>query len=303
MTKIQKFKTIILLSVFCFLLPAPFAFAAETFFQTENQDIRVGDQFEAGFFLNTGGEDINAVEGSILFPADLLELKEIRDGNSIITLWIERPRIVSGGEIRFSGIIPGGYTSKKGLILSMVFQARTEGGGVIGIRDARTLRNDGEGSEAQLSVSNLQFETKEAGTAAQIQLQESKDADPPELFTPEIASDPAIFEGRRFLVFATQDKGAGIDRYEIKEIRSKGVETGEWVPAESPYLLKDQKLRSYIYVKAIDRAGNERVAILPPQKPLTGYENFLARSIIILGALIACFIGGILWKKYRAKIR
>ena len=46
-------------------------------------------------------------------------------------------------------------------------------------------------------------------------------------------------------------------------------------PAESPYLLKNQKLNKNIFIKAVDKNGNERVAVLLPQKPLPWYEKLL----------------------------
>ncbi|MCX6796840.1 MAG: hypothetical protein NTW06_05100, partial [Candidatus Falkowbacteria bacterium] len=74
----------------------------------------------------------------------------------------------------------------------------------------------------------------------------------------------------------------------------------KWQAAQSPYLLSDQKLRSYIYVKAIDKNNNERVAMLGPANPLLWYENFYIFSIIIIISLIIVFYSGlILWKKRR----
>jgi len=56
-------------------------------------------------------------------------------------------------------------------------------------------------------------------------------------------------------------------------------------------------LKSYIYVKAVDKSGNERIAELPPQNPLEWYENYLIWVIIIAGGIIVYFVGRILWKK------
>jgi len=100
-------------------------------------------------------------------------------------------------------------------------------------------------------------------------------------------------------VFATQDKGSGIDYYEIKESRQKFLKIfKKWVIAESPYVLKDRKLRSYVYIKAVDKAGNERIAVVEPRYPIKWYENYWIWIIIIL-AIIFSFIviKGNLWKK------
>ena len=100
------------------------------------------------------------------------------------------------------------------------------------------------------------------------------DATPPEDFKPEIGRDPAIFEGKYFLSFATTDKTSGIDYFEILEADRRGFIRGTTRKAErkigkSPYVLEDQSLQSIIKVKAVDKAGNERISeIIPPAKPL-----------------------------------
>jgi len=91
------------------------------------------------------------------------------------------------------------------------------------------------------------------------------DTQPPEEFKPETGKSPSVFEGKYFLSFATKDSGSGIDHYEILEIGDGGEEV--WKIGESPYLLKDQTLQSTIRVKAIDKAGNERIAEIIPSLP------------------------------------
>jgi len=92
------------------------------------------------------------------------------------------------------------------------------------------------------------------------------DTTKPEVFKPEIGKDSSVFEGKYFLSFSTNDKLSGIDHYELMETRNKKQET--WKRAKSPYVLEDQSLRSKIFVKAVDKAGNEQISkISPPPKP------------------------------------
>jgi len=271
--------------------------AAQLNLVSPTQEIGIDQQFQVDLILNTEGEEINAVEGKILFPKDLFELKEIRDGNSIINFWVERPKTESNNQIIFSGIIPGGYIGEKGLILSAIFQSKNEGESTIEIREAKVLLNDGKGTPAELSISNFQFLISKL--APTTQFLPIKDTEPPESFKPMITQDPKMFDGKYFLVFATQDKGSGIAGYAIHESTRKKeiarIDTKEWKEAESPYVLKDQKLRSYIYVKAIDRAGNERIAVVEPNYPIRWYEIWWV--CVIIGIIIAYFIGRKLWKR------
>ena len=128
-----------------------------------------------------------------------------------------------------------------------------------------------------------------------------KDPDPPEIFEPVLARNPNVFDNKWFLVFVSQDKGSGIAYYAIRETRREiniQRETdAKWVEAESPYLLEDQELRSFAYVKAVDKAGNERVAMVKPRFPLKWYQNDFVWFIIIVGMFVIYLAKRILWKK------
>lgn len=270
----------------------------------------VGQQFQVDLTLDTEGADINAVQGKITFPANLLELKEVRDGDSIINFWIQKPSRESESEVSFSGVIPGGFSGvlspyykgeKSGKIFSLIFTGKSAGESLILIKDAKILLNDGLGTEAKTSVQNSFVAIRDyiSGDSRIM----PKDTDPPELFTPEIASDPDIFDGKRFLVFSVQDKGSGVDYYAVHETTQRKdaaqIDSGEWTPVESPYLLKDQSLKSYIYIKAVDKAGNARIVYLPPTVPW--YKKWFVD--IIFGVIIIGVIILVRWLLKKLKIK
>lgn len=293
-SKIQKY----LITTLLFFAAAP-VFAADIFFEQE-QNFGIKDQFKMSIFIQTK-EPLNAIEGKITFPSDLLELKNIENGNSTISLWLERPKAIKPGEIIFSGITPGGYKGDKGLILSMIFLIKQEGAGVFEVRDTRALLNDGKGTEAKVKTFDSKFIVSKKTTELQMPVSEIEDIDLPESFRPEIAKDKTLFDGKWFVVFATQDKASGIDHYEVKESRQKVFSIFQnWSQAESPYVLKDQKLKSWTYVKAVDKAGNERIIKIAPRNPLAWYESYESWTIIIAGLVVAMFIAKKLWRKKRA---
>ncbi len=306
--EINKIFSVSFALLFSFVLALPItAGAAELTLTSEIQEVGIDQQFQVDLVLNTENEEINAIEGRVIFPEDLLELKEIRDGNSVINFWIDRPRAITNketnnNEIVFAGITPGGFNGQNGLIFSAVFQSMREGSGAIEVHDIKALLNDGEGTEAETRILNLEFRIlKSESQIPDSRFQILPDADPPEEFIPQIAADPAIFDGKWFLVFATQDKKSGIAGYAIHEstrIRTR-VDAKDWISAESPYLLRDQKLRSYIYVKAADKAGNERIAMILPKYPLKEHVDWWIWGMIVAGIII----GYILWRKIKLKIK
>ena len=105
------------------------------------------------------------------------------------------------------------------------------------------------------------------------------------------------------MVFAAQDKGLGIDYYEIAEKRGSNITQNYaellWQKEESPYLLEDQKLKSYIYVRAVDKAGNARIVYLPPQAPW--YKKWPVYILVGLGLAIVVLLIKWLWRKLKSR--
>lgn len=271
-------------------------FAADIFFEPE-KNIGLQDQFKMNVFLDTE-EPLNAIEGTVRFPTDLLEFKSLEDGNSIVNFWLEHSVSGKTGEVVFSGITPGGYQGSKGLIFSMTFLVKQEGRGTFSIHNAQVLQNDGKGTEAKLQTFDSQFIISKKISGIRMPVSETKDGDPPESFTPEIAQSPEMFDGKWFLVFVAQDKSSGIAHYEVKESRQKIFSVfRRWSQAESPYVLKDQELRSFIFVQAIDKDGNVRIADIAPRNPLPWYKNYENWVMIIGGIFIVVFAMRKLWRK------
>jgi len=284
-------KLILIIFFLFFSLPV---FAASLYFYPLNQKVfPLGREFSVQLMLHPVSEDVNAVEGKITFDKNILELKRISEGNSIVPFFTEKPALNEKGEIVFAGIIPGGFSGFKnfltskvepGKILDLTFIARKESVTSIEIKDATVLLNDGKGTKAGLSLSNLTFSISKTATSEEEKLE---DKDAPESFTPELGQNQNMFDNKWFVAFVTQDKGSGIDSYYVYESRmwGAGIKENEWIKTESPYLLNDQELHSYIYVKAKDLAGNERIASLAPKYPIPFYQNYLFWGIMILIAL------------------
>jgi hypothetical protein len=253
---------------------------AQLSFSPASQSFGVGQIFEVNILLDTQKEDINAIEGIINFPSDILNLKEIHDGESIINLWVERPKINNQqqGTINFTGIIPGGYTGGNGKIFSLVFQTEKEGESNIIFQNGKALINDGKGTAASLILEPANYEVSE--TLPLFQPEVKIDKEPPEPFQPEISQSPEVFNGKYFLVFNTQDKISGIDYYEIKEGQR------QFVKADSPYLLKNQWLYDEIIVRAADKAGNIREALVSPLKVRPIFFTFKFWLMVVLILLV-----------------
>jgi hypothetical protein len=151
------------------------------------------------------------------------------------------------------------------------------------------LLNDGEGTQAALTALSYPFQVTSDATGVPAPGTPT-DTIAPEEFSLEVVQDPNVFEGLWFLVFDTQDKGSGISYYEVQERTREGIKANAWKKGQSPYMLKDQSLRSFIYVKAVDKAGNERISILSPLRPRALYQDYLTWVLGIISLIVIILI-------------
>ena len=248
-------------------------------------------------------EVINAVEVKIHYPNEFLTPVDFSLGDSILT-FISEPEINQAkGEINFAGIIPGGYfgpipgnPSLADILIKIVFQ--TPGNVILPSNslnlhidfdpNSKAYLNDSQGSLAQLQFENatISLNFNEPIKSDDWLSILKNDKTPPADFSPQITSAG----GQNYLIFQTEDKESGLDHYELIKSPSPISEfknlVGERVT--SPYLLTPEILKYHLYLKAVDKAGNERYVEVNPQiKPIKNYFSFYPLCfIIILGLLL-----------------
>ncbi|HBO16453.1 MAG: hypothetical protein UR69_C0003G0065 [Candidatus Moranbacteria bacterium GW2011_GWE2_35_2-] len=273
-----------------------YAQASEVFIESEGYFEKEEKMYEIAVFIDNEGKNINALEGEMFFMNDDFDFQKIIDGGSIINFWIENPRKVSDGKIIFSGGIPGGYNGNKGFLFSVVFSASKNvimnDTAEISLQNLRVYLNDGKGTMENLNDFKVVIKLNE------INLKEKViDEKPPEIFAPYITRDPNLSDEQWIVIMSAQDKGDGVDYYEVYESEKKhdmeeiiNDNSIPWKTVEDKniYILQDQKLGSYIYVKAVDKAGNARVVFATPaiseKKQLFNYK-------VILGIIMVVIIG------------
>lgn len=269
------------------LLVPSVIFGAQAYFVAPQNTVGVGKEVVVEVYVDTENESVNAVEGNILFPNNQIEVVDIRSGNSLINFWVEHPSVVDKGRVAFSGIVSGGVTGKV-YLFSVVVKALREGDTSFDFSNIQILKNDGVGSTIKVKSVPLKVLVVSGADGG---VGDIEDTIPPESFAPEVVQSNEMFDGKYFLVFATQDKGSGIDYYEVKE----GF-FGSYKKAESPYVLNNQKLDTKVYVKAVDKKGNEKIAVINPQNPVPWYRDYMILGILLVVCLLGFFI-----KKIRRK--
>ena len=173
------------------------------------------------------------------------------------------------------------------------------------IFDAKTLLNDGTGKATPLSLLPATF-----GIAKSLHvdlIEEPKDVLPPFSFTPKVGQSRDLFDGKYFIIFNTLDADSGVDHYELYESqREFKVEELthhseiKWRRSENPAALSDQTLRSFVYVKAVDRSGNSRIEIISPGRE--GKGNTWSFNIrLASGILVITVVAFLAWFFLRRK--
>lgn len=267
------------------------SFAVQFYFGTDGVLYGVQDTVEIDVFLDTEDAIVNTISGSIKIEGLNKSDIKIIDGNSSVLFWIERPGFIeTEKKVRFSGITPGGLTGNKLFLFSLQVPGEYVDDSItLSVEDTEILLHDGLGTKETANFIAKKIYISDDLDFSQ-QSQNPVDKEAPEDFTPVIVQDENLYDGKIVLVFATQDKGTGIARFQVKE----GY-LGKFTEGKSPYVLKDQKSFKTLFVKAIDLEGNERVAIVHPQKKIFDENFILIFSILIVLSIII----GVVYRKKR----
>jgi hypothetical protein len=273
-TPVRRFSKIILLVANAIsLFVAMPVYAAQFSVEVPGGAIGPHSEVTASVYLNTEGQNINAIDGALLVPSNF-DVISIDDGGSVVPMWVQAPAVIANGQIEFSGITPGGYNGDRGFIFSAVIRANTEGDSSLSLSNLQALLNDGQGTSAKVATTAAKVAVSSGAQSTTTSL--STDTTPPEPFALQIVQTPDAFDGKKVLLFATQDKGSGLSHYEVCE----GL-LGSCVTGKSAYILSRQAADGLITVIAFDNAGNSRVERLFTSSAIFWYSLYLILAILI----------------------
>ena len=303
-------RRLMLVGVVIFSALATSAEAASLYMDPNSVEIKRGDTVSVAVRLDTKNDEcVNAIDGVITYP-DNIEPVDTSRGSSIFSMWVEDPVInKQNNTITFAGGIPNGYCGRipgdprlSNVIIELLFRSPGMVVGAVSDSDVvsinfdestRAFLNDGFGTQAPLTTYGTQiYLSKTVGNVTDNEWSDRINADnlPPEKFSIQLQQTPNAFSNKHYIVFNTTDKQSGIDHYEVIEepledfkLFNWGAATAPWIEARSPYVLKDQSLNHTIRVRALDKAGNEYIAVLVPDES----KRSMSFSSKIMFALVA----------------
>jgi hypothetical protein len=275
--KLQKNKNYFLLLIVFFFLILPFGAMATTLkLEPSLSEHKIKDSFILDVQINTKSECINAVGINLKFPQQILEAVDFSKGSSILQIWPQEPRLNNQeGTVSFSGGVPGGYCTENQFesLGEIVFKTKEVSKKIVEkviFLEAEAFLDDGKATLDETVTESGYFIIIPDYSIEKLDPWERRlkeDRTPPEAFSLRISKDSLLYDNQKTLFFSTVDHQTGVDYYQVLEKKRIGfIKMGseEWEKAKSPYLLKDQSLNSVIKVKAVDKAGNERVEEFNP---------------------------------------
>ncbi|MBI5037723.1 MAG: hypothetical protein HZC01_03425 [Candidatus Kerfeldbacteria bacterium] len=126
----------------------------------QSQTVSLGDTFIATVQVDSEREYINVVQGTIVYPTDLLEAVSVDTGASFLSMWVTPPTIdAASGTIAFLGGKPNGTLVADSPVLRITFRARALGTATVSMNDSDAVihLNDGNGTRAALSLLTAQW--------------------------------------------------------------------------------------------------------------------------------------------------
>lgn len=287
----------ILFALFFYCLPAR---TADFLFDYNTLELNQNNEIKINLFVKADNNRLNAISGKLKIPQNIL-IKEIIDSSSGINFWIEKPSLTNN-EITFAGIVPGGFDGQIN-IFSLIIKGEQEGENSLSLSTAEALIHDGQGTSDNVNYYPLTIKVLPASDEA-IKVMTIEDGEPPEIIWFEIIKDKSLFNKKYTAIFLAEDKQSGVDYYEILEQRQYnffGIKyvLGKWQKAESPYLLNDQQLKSHITLKAVDKAGYQKISEIEPCFTIKWYENIFFWGIILI--TLICGVIFCIYVKRRTK--
>lgn len=143
-------KPLLILSILIFFLAIAYSVqgdGASLYLSPQSGTYNLGSSFSVKVKVNSGGQAINAAEGTLVFNTSELEVVSISKSNSIFALWTTEPTFSnSAGNIVFGGGTSNKFTGTSGTIITITFKARVDASARVTFSSGSVLAADGKGT-------------------------------------------------------------------------------------------------------------------------------------------------------------
>lgn len=258
-------------------------FGAQLYLTASRDTASVGDTLLVHAVLDTEGEQLNAVDGSIILSAK--GTYEFSTAGSVLTIWPTTPSLSQDGKkVSFIGGVPDGFHSSQAKVFDIAVTMNETGELQLVPDHIVAYKNDGKGTPVSVATRNVHIQVtpaaKDVDPINEWNSAKTADTVPPLPFTISLGKDTTVYEGKQFITFSTTDEGSGIDYYEVKE--------NMYAPEKNSgvYILKNQIAPETVTVSAYDKAGNVRIETVS----IGAQSHTLRNSIVVSIVLLIIFV-------------
>ncbi len=157
----QTLKPFFIVTIFSFVFfsVAHFTFAATLNILPSNGNYAVGDTFTGTVTVDSADQATNAIDATVSFPVDKLQVTTISKDGSIINLWAGEPAYSNdNGTVTLSGVVLNpGFTGNSGKVLKINFKVKSSGKAPVVFSSGSVLANDGRGTNILTSLNGAQY--------------------------------------------------------------------------------------------------------------------------------------------------
>ena len=107
----------------------------------------IGDSFDVNILIDSQGESINAVQTTLRFPVNVLQVSSVKKTESVFSFWLTEPTFSNtDGTINFIAGSTSGFSGPSLNTLTVTFQAKGIGSGDLSFNDSVVTISDGSGA-------------------------------------------------------------------------------------------------------------------------------------------------------------
>ncbi|CAN5131280.1 hypothetical protein BH11PAT3_BH11PAT3_3320 [soil metagenome] len=160
------YSTIISLSLVALLFLPTLAKADTIGLSPSSGEYAVGKIFSVNVYVSSVNQAVNAVSGTVSFPADKLQVVSVSKAGSILTLWVTDPTFSNSvGTVDFEGVAPNpGFQGSFGRVMTISFRVVASGNAPVKFSSASVLANDGNGTNILRNTNSGSFTLVESAT-------------------------------------------------------------------------------------------------------------------------------------------
>jgi hypothetical protein len=146
---------------------APAAHAATMSFVSSESSASIGDTVDVSVRIDSEGQSVNAAQGTIQYPANILQVQSVDRSNSIFNIWAQEPSVnTSTGAISFLGGGTNSFSGTSLYILDIKFLVKGTGNATLVFANAGVTAGDGTGANILDGTTPLTVYVNGTGGAA-----------------------------------------------------------------------------------------------------------------------------------------